>query len=492
MYYSYYLLIPIFLPILAGIFLIAGKGFQRRRTLLGFVGTVLVVTAICVIYSLLFGKEEITLFWLTKSLRVYFNLDNLGRIFAGVVTLVMVVCGFYAFSYMKQEENEKFFYGFYLCIFGILIGLDFSGNLITMYLFYELVTLFSLPLVLHTLTRESIMAGLKYIFYSFAGAYMALFGLFFLNRYTNTLSFSAGGVLDLSLVAGNEWLILLVAFIMVLGFGVKAGLFPMHAWLPAAHPVAPSPASAILSGIIVKSGVLAIVRVVFYIIGADFLRGTWVQYTWMILALITVFLGSMLAYGEPVMKKRLAYSTISQLSYILFGIFLLNPMALTGSLSHVVFHAIIKSGLFLIAGSVIQQTGRKHADQFGGLGKEMPVAMWCYTLLSLALVGIPPFSGFISKWYLATGALQTEIPVFSWLGPVILLISALLTAGYLLPAALKAFFPVQEEKLIKTGKSELSMGLLIPILVMTIVTVLLGLMPNGLIAYIAHIANQLM
>ena len=158
--------------------------------------------------------------------------------------------GFYAFVYMKHEGEEKRYFGFYLLLYGVLIGLDFSGNLITMYLFYELMTLTSMPLVLHNGSRESIMAALKYLFYSMCGAYAGLFGIFFLYRYCDSFTFTAGGTLNMAAVSGHEGLLLIAVFVMLVGFGAKAGMFPLHSWLPAAHPVAPSPASAFLSGII--------------------------------------------------------------------------------------------------------------------------------------------------------------------------------------------------------------------------------------------------
>ena len=199
-----------------------------------------------------------------------------------------------------------------------------------------------------------------------------------------------------------------------------------------------------MSGIIVKMGVLGMLRVVYYMFGAEFLRGTWVQTVWMILALITVFMGSMLAYREKVIKKRLAYSTVSQASYILFGMALLQPEALTGSLLHVTFHAFIKSALFMCAGAIIYKTGKTNVTELNGIGKKMPVTIWCYTFVSLALIGIPPTSGFISKWYLAIGSLKSGVSIFEWLGPVILLVSALLTAGYLLPITVHGFLPGEE------------------------------------------------
>ena len=305
-------------------------------------------------------------------------------------------------------------------------------------------------------------------------------------------TFTPGGVLNMEMVQGHETLLLVVTFLMLIGFGVKAGMFPLHGWLPTAHPVAPAPASAVLSGIIVKAGVLATIRVVYYLIGAKFLTDTWVQYTWMILTLLTVFMGSMLAYREPVMKKRLAYSTVSQISYILFGLSLLNPVAMTGALLHVIFHALVKTTLFLVAGAIIFTTGKTRVEDYRGIGKEMPVTMWCYTIASLALIGIPPTSGFISKWYLAVGSLDSKIPVFSWLGPVVLLVSALLTAGYLLPIALKGFFPGSDYDYKNFKKKEPKLTMIIPVVILTVLAVVLGVIPNGLVTYISSIVSQVM
>lgn len=336
------------------------------------------------------------------------------------------------------------------------------------------------------------MAGLRYLFFSFAGAYMALAGVYFVSRYSTTLTFTAGGVIDASVLQQNSSLFLVITMLMLVGFGVKAGMFPLHAWLPVAHPVAPGPASAVLSGIIVKGGVLAIIRVVYQIIGVDFLRGTWVQTAWMILALVTVFMGSMLAFGEPVIKKRLAYSTVSQLSYILFGLAVMQPQALSGALLHVAAHAFIKVGLFLCAAAIIYQTGCKRVEELRGIGRGMPVLLWCYTILSLGLIGIPPASGFVSKWNLAMGSLASGIPVFSWLGPVILLVSALLTAGYLLPVTMQGFFPGEGYDASRFAKKEPSMLMLVPLLAMAAITVVIGLFPNALTNAFELFAAQVM
>lgn len=486
------ILFPIFFPIIMGVLLLVGKEPKKRASLILYTGGVLVLTALAVL-GLVWGREvSFTMFFLTGRLPVYFHIDGIGKIFASIVSIVWVLAGFFSFEYMKLEKANKRFFGFYLIVYGILIGLDFSGNMITFYMFYEMMTLLSMPLVLHERTRAAVMAGLKYMFYSFCGAYMVLFGLYFVYRYANTLTFTAKGVLDPALVTGHESLLLVTAFFMLLGFSVKAGMFPFHGWLPVAHPEAPAPASAVLSGIIVKSGVLGIIRVIFFLFGADFLRGTWVQTTMLVLSLVTVFMGSMLAYLEQGLKKRLAYSTVSQVSYILFGLFLMDPLSLTGSLLHVVFHAFIKCGLFLCAGAIIYRTGKRRVDQLRGIGKEMPVTAWCFTLCSLALIGIPPASGFISKWYLCEGALHTKIPVFSWLGPVVLLLSALLTAGYLLPVTIKGFFPGDDYDYASLVKKEPVRMMLIPMLVLAVLAFVLGIVPEGLIEQFSSLAGQLM
>lgn len=496
------MLFPIFFPIAAGLFLLFMKESEDRKVLIGITGTALAITGVSAAYALFHvNGEAIILFYFTVTLPIYFKPDNIGILFAAVVTVIWVLAGFFSFSYMetghgKGEAGEKRFYGFYLMVFGILLGLNFAGNMITFYVFYELMTLLSMPLVIHTRSREAVMAALKYMFYSFCGAYMALFGLYFLYRFGNTLTFTAGGVLDKSMLPGNENLLLVAVFIMILGFGVKSGMFPLHAWLPTAHPVAPAPASAVLSAVIVKGGVLGMIRVVYYMFGADFIRGTWVQTVWLTLTLITIFMGSMLAYREKVLKKRLAYSTVSQVSYILFGLALLQPIALEGAFLHVVYHAFVKCALFLVAGAVIHKTGKVKVDDLTGIGKEMPVTMWCFTFASLALIGIPPTGGFISKWYLALGALESGEGIFCLLGPVILLISALLTAGYLLPLTIKGFFPgdgyCYPEQNPLNRKKETSLYMLAPIAILAILAVALGMAPNLLIHYISGIVSEVL
>lgn len=492
----YYILLAIVFPIISGVYFLVRGEMKSRKRLLAAVTAMLCVTAVFAGLALCCsGGGLLTLFNLTDRLPILFKVDEVSVVFAVMTVIICLCAGVFSFEYMKHEEREKRYYGFYLIVFGVLLALCFAGNLVTFYLFFEILTLTSMPLVLHSGTKEAIMAGLKYLFYSLCGAYMSLFGLYFIERYGNTLSFSAGGVISSAAAEQHGGILLFVAAAMLIGFGVKAGMFPMHAWLTAAHPAAPAPASAILSAVIVKAGILGIFRVVYYIFGASFLRGTWVQTFWMVLTLLTVFMGSMLAYREPVLKKRLAYSTISQLSYILFGFAVMDGDSVTGGLLHVLCHGFIKAALFLCAGAVIYMTKKTRVEEMRGIGKEMPLLMWCYTIVSLGLIGIPPTGGFISKWYLATGALSSGILRFDWIGPAILLISALLTAGYLLPITIQGFFPGADYyesgrgQMIK--KKEPSPFMTMPVLVLTVLSVAIGLFPGWITEYLLRIIEKI-
>lgn len=481
----------ILLPILSGLFLLFFQDRIKNRKVKCFlIFLVYAATSGMVLYLMNVGDYEFTLWHLTNTLEVRVRMDNMTRLFAGMTVAAWTLGGVFAFEYMKHEEHEDRYFGFYLIVMGVLVALDHAGNLISLYLFFEMMTLTSLPLVLHTLSHEAVMAGLKYLFYSIAGAFGALFGIFYLYAHGVGRFFAEGGYLTvLDSYSGSHRMTLIALMLIIIGFGTKAGMFPMHGWLPTAHPVALAPASAVLSGIITKSGVLAIIRVVFYTVGADVLRGTWVQYTWMTLALITVFMGSMMAYKEQVLKKRLAYSTVSQVSYILFGLSVLNETGLVGALSHFVFHSVVKNCLFLAAGVIIYKTGKKTVKELTGIGKEMPITMWCFTLVSITLVGIPPTSGFISKWYLAMGAFESEASIFApWFGPAVLLVSAMLTAGYLLPISIQAFFPGEGFDYKKLVKKEPCLLMTVPLLLFTAAAVLFGIFPGTFLGFLENIA----
>ncbi len=481
------LILQILFPVVAGCLLFALNRKGNRNIQKLYVSAVLVIECCLVLAGSFMQETVVESFCVTPSVRLLMCNDGLSRIFGVLVALVWLLVGIYSFRYLKDTRKPVMFYGFYLIALGVLEGLGLAGNLVTFYLFYEWMTLMTVPFVFYNRTAEATRAGRKYLFYSVAGASFALAGIFLLSGNAEGLSF-AGGALNAD---ANTTQVLLAAVLLLLGFGTKAGMFPMHGWLPTAHPVAPAPASAVLSGIITKAGVLGIIRSMYYVIGAEYLAGTYVQTVFLILALITVFMGSMLAYKEKVLKKRLAYSTVSQVSYVLFGLALFTPAGLAAALLHMVFHSVIKNGLFLFAGTVIHQTGEERVDGLCGMGKYMPVTFWCFTFSSLALVGIPPMSGFVSKWYLAKGAMEASVGVFSYIGPAVLLVSALLTAGYLLSVTADGFLPGKDfvEPTPEPGEGHVSM--LIPCGIFAAAALLLGVFASPLVELVTKLGTSL-
>ncbi len=485
------LLLPVLFPMICGLltgFLPALKEETRRRT---FILVSLIITLFLTVWQIFLSNASVRILTLAPGMELRFQVDAVTRFFAGLIAFMWLMSGIFSFEYMKHEKNHSRYYAFFLLGEGSMLGVAFAANYVTMYLCFEWMTLMTLPLVLHSQTEEALKAGMKYLLYSFAGAFAGLLGIPFLARYGTTLDFIPGGVLDMTLVQGHEGLLLGIAFTVILGFGAKAGLFPLHAWLPTAHPAAPAPASAVLSGVITKAGVIAIFRVIYYQFGPAFLRGTWVQTALLSIALLTVFMGSSMAFREKILKKRLAYSTVSQVSYILFGLFLMNATAMTGALLHVLCHSVVKDGLFLCAGAIIYKTHKTQVDDLTGIGKEMPVVLWCFTLCSLALIGIPPMCGFMSKWYLAVGSLSSEIPVISWLGPVILLISALLTAAYLLPVTIRGFFPGEGFDYASLEKKEPNAWMLVPLIILAVLAAF-TIFPGPFLALIESVTASLM
>ena len=453
-------------------------------------GAVILITDALALLAAFFGKP-VTLLTLSPKVTISFSVDIVGKWFL-IASLILYTCTlFYSFIYMKIQEREPTFLMFYFISLGALISVCFSANMVTIYFAFELTTLSTVPLVLHEQTKAAVAAGMKFLFYSIGGALLGLFGVFILYTYAgNDVSFAAGGVLDFAKTMDHHSVICFAAFIAVVGYGTKAGMFPMHGWLPTAHPIAPAPASALLSGIITKSGVLVVVRFIYFSIGTEILKGSWMQYAWTVLALISVLMGSMMAYLEHDFKRRLAYSSISQISYVMFGLALLTQAGLDGGLLQVMQHAPSKSCLFLCAGAFIYRFGIRDVRGLSGIGKKMPITLWCLTLAAMSLVGIPPMGGFTSKWYLVLASLRSELGAFSVIGPIVLLISALLTAGYLFPIMINGFFPGKGSPEIRDDHPERSPEsksieavprmMWIPLIGLCLVTLFIGLFGSSL------------
>lgn len=482
-------LLPIFLPVLVAVGLARWRPGAASRFWILMLTTTLNLALVTVLITRFYGLQ-VTVLRIAEGIDLAFRIDHLSQFFALLVSVLWVFTSLYALEYMKHEGRENQFFTFFLASLGITLGIAFASNLLTFYLFYELLTLATYPLVVHNGSEKALASGRNYLLYSFLGASAALFAMILIYQQTHSLEFTPGGLLALQ--GGQTGLPLAALFIlMALGFGVKAAIFPFHSWLPQAM-VAPTPVSALLHAVaVVKSGLYAVIRTTYYIFGASVVRETGGQQVLAGLIVISILMGSFLALRQENLKMRLAYSTVSQLGYVLLGLMLLNREALVGSLMHLLSHALIKITLFYCAGAIMYQTHKTDVSQLKGLGQTMPYTMVSFTLASIALVGIPPTKGFVSKWILVRGALESGNALY----PAVLLISALLTALYLLPVISNAFFR-PAEGLPADGSAphsqEAPWKMLLPILAISLLTITLGLFPNPVRGFMSLIALEVM
>lgn len=415
--------------------------FKNRKQMAFYVESVTLVTSVLVWALLLAQPEEaFVLFHFTGNLSVSFRLDGLGTVFAGIVSALWPLATLYSFEYMKHENHETYFFMFYVVTYGVTLGIALAEDIVAMYFFYEMLSLVTLPLIMHTLTREAILASRMYLYYSLGGAAFAFIGMVAILTFGTTSVFVPGGVIDLAKVGDKQNFLLLIYVLCFCGFSVKAAMFPFSAWLPKAG-VAPTPVTALLHAVaVVKAGAFTVIRVTYYSFGTELLRGTWAQTIVLGLTIFTIVYGCSRALKETHLKRRLAWSTVSNLSYILFGAALMTPLGLVGGLSHMVFHAVMKICAFFCAGAVIYKTGKNYIYELDGFGRKMPKVFLIFTISALALMGVPGLCGFVSKWNLAKAAIESENPL-AYVGIVFLMISAILTAIYMMTISIRAFFP---------------------------------------------------
>ena len=422
------------------------------------------------------------------------KLDGLGIVFAGLVSTLWPLAVLYSFPYMEHEHNgrvhENIFYLFYTATYGVTLGIAMSGNMLTMYCFYELLTLVTVPLVMHTLTKEAVLASRKYFYYSLGGAAFAFIGLIFLVVYGDSLAFLYGGVLNLSQVGDKKDLMLFIYVLAFMGFGVKAAVCPFNSWLPQAG-VAPTPVTALLHAVaVVKSGAFAIIRLTYYSFGTDFLRGTWAQYLLLGIVIFTIVYGCSMAVRETHIKRRLAFSTISNLSYILFGVLIMTPLGLAGALCHMVFHGVMKICSFFCAVAMITQAHADYVHQIDGMAKKMPKIFAIFTVSALALMGVPGLCGFVSKWHLAKAAFASD-NVLAVVGVGGLLVSALLTAIYMLSIVIRAYFPGNDFDYGKLHGEicDPDWRMLLPLSLFVVLMVVIGVYSAPFVAFFSSVAG---
>ncbi len=475
-------LLPVIFPIIAGAALLPVK-FKDRKQREKWVLSIIVLNAIFALYAI-FGADNpyVTIFRFSEHLSLTLHVDGLSKVFGTMVSLLWIITTIYAFEYMTHEGHEDRFFAFFTMTFGVVVGIAFAANFLTMYLFYEFLTLVTLPIVMHAMDNKARHAGKMYVLYMMFGASLAFIGFVFVYCYGTTIDFIPGGVLNPALVAGNEGILHLVFVLAFFGFGVKAAVFPFYRWLPKAS-VAPTPVTALLHAVaVVKSGIFAIVRLTYYSFGTAFLVGTWAQYVMLIAAAVTIVFGSTVALRTPHIKRRFAYSTVSNLSYIIFGIAIMTPAGLAAGMLHMVYHAVIKITLFFTAGAILYKTHREYLYEVEGFGKLMPVTFATMAITGLGLIGVPPFAGFNSKWALATAAVDSGNAV-SYIGIVALILSALLTALYVFSIIIRAYFP--REKEYPAGYydhvSDPNKYMTVPLVILAVVSVIMGLFPDALL-----------
>jgi len=454
---------------------------ERARNLREFWTILASVIKFTIVFSMVSpireGKViEYTVISISPGLSLQFRADALGILFALTASFLWIITSFYSIGYMRSlnERAQTRYFACFAIALSATMGVAFSANLFTTFLFYEIITLSTYPLVAHKETPEAIRGARIYLTY-LLGTSIAFLLLAIFMTYTvaGTLDFSDNGILIDTTAMGVSDTFLTITFILFMAGIAKAAMMPLHSWLPAAM-VAPTPVSALLHAVVVvKAGVFVVVKVVIHIFGIDLLTklglGTALAY----FSSFTIIIASIIALKQDNLKRMLAFSTISQLSYIILGAALLKPSSMVGGIIHITNHAFSKITLFFCAGSIYVSAHKTEISQLSGIGKKMPWTMAAFFIGSLSMIGVPPTAGFISKWYLAVGSMEAkEIPIL-----VVLLFSSVLNAAYFLPITYKAFFEKENHTDHYEEVKEIPV-VVIPLVITAIISILVGIYPD--------------
>lgn len=404
------------------------------------------------------GRQvEFTLFQVLPDIPLQLRVDSLGLLFALVASFLWIITSVYSIGYMRglNEHSQTRYFCFFALSLSATIGVAFSANLLTLYLFYEMLSLSTYPLVTHHQDREARRSGRKYLVYILGGSIgLLLPAMIYVYFSTGTLTFAATGIYH---SPAPKMVVAVLLLMFMFGFA-KAGLMPFHAWLPAAM-VAPTPVSALLHAVaVVKVGVFCVARVVVNIFGTDQLATLQLDTIICWVAAVTMLVSSLIALSQDGLKRRLAFSTIGQLSYIVLGLGLLSASGMTGGMLHIAMHAFGKITLFFCAGAIFVATGVTNISRMKGIGRRMPITMGVFLIGALSVIGLPPCGGFVSKWFLVMGTVEAgRIAMLA-----ALLLSSILNAAYFLPVVYNAFFCTDEEALFESNIAEAPRWCLVP------------------------------
>jgi multicomponent Na+:H+ antiporter subunit D len=423
------------------------------------------------------GAWEYNLVTIYPGISLKFRLDGLGILFAGTASFLWIAAAFYCIGYMRglNEHAQTRFYLCYAVSVGAGVGAAFSGSLFTLYLFYEMISIFTYPLVMHHQDEEGYYGGRKYIIYlMFASKAFLLPAMALTYVMCGTLDFSATGITDGIFPATADRTMVTVTYLLFLFGFAKAAVMPLHNWLPDAM-VAPTPVSALLHAVVVvKVGVFSICRIMLSLFGVGLLHRTGLGTVTFCIASFTIITASVIALTRTNLKALLAYSTVSQLSYVILGVAMLTPRAVTGGLIHIANHAFAKITLFFCAGAIYVASRKKDITEMKGLGRAMPLTFAAFSAASLSMIGAPPAAGFVSKWFLLTGAVAAhQVGIVA-----VLLASTLLNAAYFAPVVYYAFFTGPAPEADMQELSEASPFMVAPLLVTAAMSVVAGLYPD--------------
>ena len=442
------------------------------RTALNLAGAVLKVALVGVMLAGAWSGDYYEFrFEMVPGLELLLFSDTLSLLFAALSSVLWLVTTIYAIGYLEGSPHRSRFFGFFSLCVAATMGIALAGNLFTFLVFYELLTLSTYPLVVHRGSEAALRAGRAYLAYTIGGGTALLAGTVWLHVLSGPVLFVQAG--SLAHVPAQDYGQLRAIFLLlVAGLGVKAALVPLHAWLPRAM-VAPAPVSALLHAVaVVKAGAFGIVRVVYDVFGVRLAEALDVMQPLAWVAAATIVYGSLQAMRQDDLKKRLAYSTVSQLSYIVLGTALLGPIATVGGLVHLVHQGLMKITLFFGAGNLAETLGIHKVSEMAGVGRRMPLTMATFSVAALGMIGLPPLAGFISKWYLGIGAVEAGQSWAVWL----LVVSSMLNAAYFLPILYRAWFlPAQDGRYTAPRGLETDWRLLAPPLFTATVVALAGL-----------------
>jgi len=406
------------------------------RTALNLAGALAKLALVGVItFGVLEGRTYETRWSWLPGLDLVLRVDPISLLFAALSSLLWLLTTIYAIGYLEGSPHRSRFFGFFsLCVTSTM-GIALAGNLVTFFIFYEMLTVATYPLVIHRASPRAHAAGRIYLLYTLGGGTVFLLGISWLQAIAGPVEFSSGGTL--AHVASTHRPQLAGAFaLLMVGLGVKAAMVPLHGWLPVAM-VAPAPVSALLHAVaVVKAGAYGIVRVVYDLYGLELASSLGVLTPLAVAASVTIVYGSIRALSEGELKRRLAYSTVSQLSYIVLGVAIFGPMATIGGLVHLMHQGFMKITLFFCAGNLAETLHIHHVHEMRGAGRRMPVTMAAFTIAAFGMMGVPPLAGFVSKWHLGVGGVQAGHP---WV-ILVLAASSILNAMYFLPVVLTAWF----------------------------------------------------